>query len=327
MTFKLHGLVLDEVSLVDNPANQGAHIALFKRDGGEANADVNELLALLKKAMTFAELLEAEEARTEAMDTINAAYQAIDLLGASVNSIMYDDAAENKVELVQQSIREFAEMFGKLHTTTETNRGDNTMIVKTGNDALDKMFASIEMPDEIGKAVEAELSGLLSRADKAEQELAALTKKDDDITKGMTDAQLSEFNKMRDDMAKLRDKDLRASIKQSLGDNLAVIGKSSDIIDITHNISKMDAELGDKVVALLADVSKRIATGELFTELGKAGERPGNDIEGVLAERDAIATKLREADPNLSLAAARDLAWTRNPDLRKRYDDARKAGH
>lgn len=77
-----------------------------------------------------------------------------------------------------------------------------------------------------------------------------------------------------------------------------------------REIADLKPELADAVEKALATAAERVAKGNLFKEVGHAG-----NASEPAARIAAIAKSLREADPKLSPAAAEALAWKNNPDL------------
>lgn len=77
-----------------------------------------------------------------------------------------------------------------------------------------------------------------------------------------------------------------------------------------REIADLKPELADAVEKALATAAERISKGNLFKEVGHAG-----DASEPATRISAIAKALREADPKLSQAASESLAWKNNPDL------------
>ena len=98
MPKRLRSLTILEGSLVDAPANPGARIMLFKRDGEVAKA---------RGAMNFDEAM-ADQKATELLDrAMTAVYQNIWALRLSLESIVEDEDEKDKAGKMRQSIEQF----------------------------------------------------------------------------------------------------------------------------------------------------------------------------------------------------------------------------
>lgn len=97
---RLSGIELDEISMVDRPANPGARLALFKRDG-DITDTAAAVEAIVKDAKSFNEIWLATDIEEEWWKLSSA-------LRNSISSILQDDGVPNKKAAIFTSINQFA---------------------------------------------------------------------------------------------------------------------------------------------------------------------------------------------------------------------------
>lgn len=167
---KLKDLTVTEVSLVDAGANQHAHVALYKRDGGEPGepagkepeqapaksglhklfsaigkalkvdqADVDSAVASIEKADTFNDKMEERKLRRITDEIWDVCFA----LENSLCSIIRDEEVTDKAAMMNQSIDEFDVAIKGL--VTSWGAGKTAQIVKTAESvSVEHMQETVE---------------------------------------------------------------------------------------------------------------------------------------------------------------------------------------
>lgn len=105
---RLRRLRLDEVSLVDQGANPGAHVALIKRkEQSGMKLTPTEAQRLAKAAMTFAEALAEEMARRVRQEMADAVFGKIWTLERTLRSIIDDPDIDDITVAIQAALDDF----------------------------------------------------------------------------------------------------------------------------------------------------------------------------------------------------------------------------
>ena len=99
------------------------------------------------------------------------------------------------------------------------------------------------------------------------------------------------------------------------------VGPAEDVAQILKAASEsMDEETFEKLETVLKAAQAKIDTGDLFTELGRAGA--GAPLKPSSAEAEAIAKAdelVAKSTDGLTRDAAMGMVWEQNPDLYNRY--------
>lgn len=199
MATRLKGLKIRELSLVDQPANKGARVSIFKRS---PVADiVKGLVAMAASAApgtskSFEQLLAENEAQRRNWEAQEELYPVFDALRESLRSIVADQSIDMRAKQVaiRTSVEQFVQavaeklpdveeelskaleknpaaagFFNAGKTGDNVQKGDNTMDDKQKVADLEKQVA------DLNKRL-AELDTLKKRAEDAEAKVADLTK-------------------------------------------------------------------------------------------------------------------------------------------------------
>jgi len=245
--FDLKDLKLKEVSLVDEGANPGAAIMLFKR------RDKTEFIKALKERLNKdAAVFDEIEENSEAM---NALWSMFNSFQDSMHSILNDDDIADKQSMVLESLGQFNEALSNALTKGGHNMATKKAAKKIGKaehepDATEKT----EHEEELA-ALKAEHEDALAalkteheeelKANKAEHEADP---EEDDAEKEM-DETTKALNKKMDNLAKQND-DLLAKLAKS--DERVEVAKFEKMADAYEFVPVEKQKLG----ALLRSVSK-----------------------------------------------------------------------
>jgi len=312
---------------VDKGANPQAHVVLFKRDEKKPGL-IQRVKSLFGKAQTFSEVREAQEARSEW-------WELVDAFSASVKSIISENP-DNATELMMQSATEFVEavkpLIPQLEGTDVHLRANGTLTaveaaIEKGDIA--KMADAIQEPDE-GKEVEKHmtleeiLKGLPEEQRKVIQdELDKLTEKEDPIEQKID---LPEDVRKRIEEAEKRNTELEKRLNEQIEKaEIAEFVKKAETFTnlpnmkpdefgpVLRNLSKVEGY--DKLETVLVAANKALGESELF----KAKGEDGGIENGALAKLQAKADELRKSDPKLTREQAFAKAVEDNPDLYVEY--------
>lgn len=312
---------------MDKGANPQAYVVLFKRDEKKPGL-IQRVKSLFGKAQTFNEVREAQEARSEWRELVDA-------FRASVKSIIRENP-DNATELMMQSATEFVEavkpLIPQLEGTDVHLRANGTLTaveaaIEKGDIA--KMADAIQEPDE-GKEVEKHmtleeiLKGLPEEQRKVIQdELDKLTEKEDPIEQKID---LPEDVRKRIEEAEKRNTELEKRLNEQIekAEIAEFIAKAEtyknlpntnpeEFGPVLRNLSKVEGY--DKLETVLVAANKALGESELF----KAKGEDGGIENGALAKLQAKADELRKSDPKLTREQAFAKAVEDNPDLYAEY--------
>lgn len=312
---------------MDKGANPQAHVVLFKRDEKKPGL-IQRVKSLFGKAQTFSEVREAQEARCEW-------WELVDAFSASVKSIISENP-DNATELMMQSATEFVEavkpLIPQLEGTDVHLRANGTLTaveaaIEKGDIA--KIADAIQEPDE-GKEVEKHmtleeiLKGLPEEQRKVIQdELDKLTEKEDPIEQKID---LPEDVRKRIEEAEKRNTELEKRLNEQIEKaEIAEFVKKAETFTnlpnmkpdefgpVLRNLSKVEGY--DKLETVLVAANKALGESELF----KAKGEDGGIENGALAKLQAKADELRKSDPKLTREQAFAKAVEDNPDLYAEY--------
>jgi hypothetical protein len=301
---RLTDLVVQEVSLVDRPANPEARVSIWKREEGSVNP-IKSAVDALKKAF-----------RAESYDDVDKALAT------------FEDALATEVDV------------GK--TDADSNQEDTmdptalaAMINKAVGDALAPVHAELAVlkmdPDMNGfmeKLSDEDRKSFMGMSmDERKKYMAGKMKKSDDtvdITKAVEDAVAKAVEPLRAEnnrLAKaLADQESAVRIGK-LAEELVNAGvpKAEEMAKHLDSLPEVAHKaLKDTLVA----TAKAAETAGLFREVGNSGEGAGNDP---YAQLMAKAEELRKADPTLTKEQAFDKAYSNpaNRELVQLYKMAR----
>lgn len=306
---KLGKLVVDEISLVDAPANPGAHVLLWKRKTPAAvkkslRETVLDCVAKLnvygvdcENAMTFGELYEAAENN-----------ELVDVLAQSLRSI-YADAElspEDKLAAVNASIDEFL--------TVLNGGGQENETAMSGG--MDTAQPAPTMKAKPTQHLEGNMAGneqnntqdLINKAlEPLQKQLADAVAKNEALTKSLETTSV-ELQKQKETIAKAE----RITKAKELVGELANIS----VDDVADMLSVLSTEQADKL-------GKFFKASAEQAKLAKALEQSGaNYVEkagSAISVAKSRAADLRKADPKLSEQAAMSAVWHADPKLYDQY--------
>lgn len=315
MPKKIRQLKVLEGSLVDNPANPGARVLLYK------NAD-----DLAKDAKTFNETVEEQNAEDLVDEAMRGIHRSIWALRQSITSIMSDDEVDDRPALINQSVDQFraamAASLGQL-------KKDGSMPKQTDDDLAARLEELEKQVGELTKVngdLEKRAKDAEAERDELKKAAAETTPKDDEpdkdaLLKGLPKALRLEIEDMRKrdqareaEVAKLTLERAEEQAIAKVEREWPNLGKAYKLGPIYRKISKaLEAE----ELAELEAVFKQ--HGEFARIAQSALGRTGNGASTVEAEVAQKAADVRKSNPNMSEAAARAKVWEEDPDLAARY--------
>jgi hypothetical protein len=357
----LKGLVVDEVSLVDAPANPGAIHLLFKRKDATMPTDAERAAIAAKKAkidttgaldrlLTRLGIGKRADPATIDPDTYaDAASAAIDkaceALTTSIASIMADASVTDKAPPIAKSLAEFRSFTADATGDQIEKAMRDVALIKSGKDdsampteaeqiaTLTKQVA--DMQAEIDKAKMSPkhakfMAGLGS--DDAKGKFAAKSPADrdaqcdaggDDVGKGDTVA----LTKAQGEIAALQKSIAGFEAERELEafrKRASTAGVGDGQAEVLMKASKGDPDAFGKVLEMLKSATTAAKTGAIFKEFGGSGGT-GATGGGAAEEIAAQAQVLMKADPKLGLIAARVAVRKGNLELAQRERDEERA--
>lgn len=330
---RLSGIELDEISMVDRPANPGARLALFKRDG-DITDTAAAVEAIVKDAKSFNEIWLATDIEEEWWKLSSA-------LRNSISSILQDDGVPNKKAAILTSINQFAvAVVGEVDDSVAKG---TTMDPKADTiSKADHEKALSDLRAELAKAqTDAKVAALLvehrkhydslgdaAKADflaKDEAGRAAIVKAasepPDHIAKQMAD--LAKANRELQERldkadAEKRDAAALAKAKEILGE---AGGSAEELAGVIKNLDEAGVAALAKQFEGQRTLLKFAGGKPPFQPVGKTAT--GQQTEGVA--KSAFAAKVdevRKADPKLSKEQAEARVLESNPELYDQLEGA-----
>lgn len=274
--FDLKDLNLQEVSLVDEGANPGAAIMLFKRH--DKKEFLNKLKSKFKKDAQSFEDVEGKQDAFDAMWNMFSSFQD------SIHSILGDDDVKDKQTLVTESLGQFNEALSDALTKGGHSMATKTKAKKAGDkDELDAT-AKTEHENEIAALKAEHEEEMAAMKTEHEDELKAKKVEDEEET---TKAEDEEDEKEKDETAKAINKKF-ASLEKRNSELEKRLAKSDERIEKAKFEKMADAfefvpVEKDKLGALLQHVSKADDDG-LYDTLEK--------VLGASSESQNLLTKM-----------------------------------
>jgi hypothetical protein len=330
MTAELIDIELDEISLVDKPANPGAKVKLFKRadDMQDKSTWKDKLKNLFKlhaekkiekEALTFDDTIENQEAARlayEFMDKVDRYYWA---LKDSICSILSDAEAEDKSGMIKASVSQFK---GAL--------GDALSGLAKADDVQQEQEENTMTLEEVTKQLEAEKA----RADTAEAKLAEMSKAstadETDIDKAALPEtvrkRLEDIEKQNKEqaelIAKLNDETITKQFieKAATFNNLQINNVELGQI-LKEASSKLSADNYNNLETLLTACNKSMLA--ITAEFGKSSFNSGNSS---LEKLETIAKDIAGKE-GINYYVAFDKALKLNPELHEQYKKERQSSN
>jgi hypothetical protein len=279
---QLTDMNIDEISLVDDPANADATVQIFKAKSPDDKATIQkqaaDILALIPSA-------------------IQELTQQIVAKAALTGGFPVDSVA---AQMAASSLTEYAMDIQALSKALEDAEAKFVMLEKRATDA-EALNATLTTENTILKGAAAanatEEDVIKSAPESVQKMLADLRDK-----AAASDAVIS---KMKDEQ------DMTASISKA---KELRFGDPEQVGPLLLRIRKASAEDADTVTALLKRAGEVTKGSILFRQIGAADG--ATDPEVLLK---AKAEEISKGNPSLSSAAAYEMALSQNPDLYSAY--------
>jgi hypothetical protein len=319
---RLTKLRLDEISLVDVPANPGAEILIAKRDEAQA--------------MTFDEALRDTTARERMWRAMEGFNDALSALRRSVETIIEDPGVTDKAAAIRDSAEQFharlndmapglAVVKSALGAITPNHKEHRGMDIETLAKNLEAAEARIAEVVKRAETAEAALAAANKRADEAVAKAAAAggTAGDDEVLKGLDPAVRAYVEKLRSDADAAQAAIAKAADEKLTGEYIAkaatlkhlpgvVPGEFGPVLKrVLHGADDADR---NAVLGVLAKASDAVAA-RLTTTLGTPGTIAS--VSDAEVEADAMAKAAMKADGTTYAVAYRKVMKD-NPGLYSR---------
>ncbi len=316
---RLSKLKLDEISLVDSPANKGARVLIAKRE---------------EEAKTFTEALAETEHREKIWRAIEGMHGIFGALQASVRSILEDDAVQDKKAAIEESVGQFQarlnQMLPSLSVLKAVLGGDPNLSIdwKDYDMDINTLTKSLEQAEATITKLQASVDTLTSEnaeLKKSATPADAEESSNEDVLKGLPDGVREIVEKARAEAAdaKKTAEDATASLAKMADKELDrhYIAKAKEF---THLPGVKAEEFGPilKRVLHAADEADRNAvyealakTSQAVSELTKeSGVDTAADLDGDRA--DTLAKEIMKRDGS-SYQQAYSKALAEDPSLYK----------
>jgi hypothetical protein len=347
---RLRNVKLNEISFVGKGDNPEAHVLLLKIKADPKGASIVALGKeykggkqddVLKKwltdnatlvskddgdAVTFADIQADKDLRDKV-------WQMCYTLEDSLSSIVHDDTVTDKTAMISQSIDQF-----KAAITAITKGEEDMPLVKMTkerdealekNVTLTKTVTDLTTEVETLKAMSAEDKKKMKDMEDAKDGGADDTEegpdgkkiKKSDIMKSLPESIQKEMKENREAIAKMQDNE-RTREYVGKAASCLLVGPADSVGDLLKTIAKHDPATADKVLELFKTANERIKEGDLLKETGKdAGDTGATAHDKIMAK----AQVLKKTRPELSIEKAYTEVFDTDTDLRKQYEDERKA--
>lgn len=302
--FDLKDLKLEEVSLVDEGANPGAEIMLFKRHSKKSFLD-----KLKGKFEKDAELFEEVEGK---QDAFNAMWDMFNSFQDSIHSILNDDEVEDKKSLVSESLGQFNEALSNALTKGGQHMPTKSKMQKAEDDELDATKKT-EHEDEIAQM----------KADH-EEEMAAMKTEHEDEMK----AKKVEGEDDKDETSKAEDEDEddkeATKAQKAFSKKLDELAKSN--ADLTSRLAKSDERVEVAKFEKMADVYDFVpVTKQKLAQLLRHVSKANDDelygtletVLGASSEAQSALTKVMGTPLTNSSGTASTAFYTKAAEIQK----------
>lgn len=352
MTTKLTNMSIDEISIVDDPANEAARVEIVKAKGfkpcegckspdaciekRQCQADVSK-----GKPKDFGDAMKRETERVNAYKMFDDIYKATDALRSAIMGTIEDVEQDDRPAVVGKNIDAFVEYIKGLAPSilAKARAGDGD---DPAADAaqLQEMMMNIEQLSKALEDAEANLATLEKRAADAEKrateaeaiakakagELAELKKsaggETEDVLKSLPEAIRKRFEEAEaktkaaeDAIAKMKDE---SEVKEAIAKAKDLgIGKAEDVGPLLVRVTKGKTTADDAktLEQLLKSAGEVASKSNLFRSMGSTVAE-GVDPDALLKGK---AEDIRKAKPELSFEQAYTKAVEANPDLYSAY--------
>lgn len=299
MATELKDLSIEEVSLVDAPANKGARVVLMKREknGGIMDQNTDERVSLLKRM---------------------AQYLGVSAPEASPKDEGADDMADEALT------KQVAELTKKLDEVTKALSTE-----KSARETAEKQLADARKAadEDAGyKAFRQKLSPALQKAcDEMDEKdrkdfMSRFGKAEDPVAKAV-EAVAAEAKKAADALAerdgriaKLERAERIAKRKADLAD-LSAVEKFDEFVETVDAVYQKDAAAAEEIVKRMRALAAQAKAGNLF----KVAGRDGAGSTGAESRISAAVSKVLAEDPKLTREQAVDKVLKADPSMYEEY--------
>lgn len=232
---KLCNLIVKEVSLVDNPANAGATVEIFKFEKG-----------------AFAEVEEENRVQRAAWKALDPMYAMTYTLEEAFVKVLTDDSIKDKKKAMKECIKEFASSYSK--------KIDDVDIEKKISDLKNEIYKQ-----EADKMNEKEVQAAIEKAVKE-----AIEKKDSEIASlkamaGMTDAEKAYLEKLPED----KKEDFLKMDSAKRKDVIEKSQKSDEVLEYEGSVIRK-SEVGDSQFTIYKSMVSKLEKAEKDAAIEKA---------------------------------------------------------
>lgn len=307
---KLTKLDVDEVSLVDSPANPGAHVLLWKRKDG--NGDYLAREALVKQVLAKLNLYGpgSDESKTFAsMREDGENQELVSVLCQSLNNIIGDSEStpEEKLALVETSLGEFLSALQDGDESGELPEGDMAMgKSKISNSSQEDDVTVDPNKDKVDPAV-AKAAQDVAAQEQIEKAMQPLKKQLEDMTKAL-EASNVEISKQQEVIAKA---ERIEKAKAMVGDLASV-----NVDDVADMLKSLPVDQAEKLAGVLKAAGEQ---AKLATILETRGSNMVVKAGSAVSIAKARSEELRKSDPKLTEQAAMTKVWANDPALYDKY--------
>jgi len=315
LTKEIVKLKVDEISLVDSPANKRKFLIVKRDDDGEEETIEKD----------FNEIIESKEARERIS-------KAIDAFNESVREVFWDEELEMSAktaeivniasqfrnyleEEVPEDVEKFniEKMINEIQKETSPNKGGGNM------PKLDELLANVE-DEELRKGIKAQFDVLEKRVEELED--SGDDEEDTDIDKSALPEEVkARFEEMEkraqkaEDIAKAeRSKRLDVEF-QKRAKQYSSVGETEKIKNLLKKSSEVGEEFNKELTEILSSAQERLSKADLFKEQGDSGE----SVTDAESQIEKATNKELEANPDLTRAQAQREALRKNADLYSEY--------
>jgi hypothetical protein len=302
MAKRLTNMQIDEVSIVDDPANEEARVVIVKTRGG--GADMAEIAKSLQGALEALSPQIVEKALAD-LGTVNP--DAVEAATAIMKEAVMDlEAMTKALETAEASVEELAKKAAKLEADNADLDKKAKAAEAKAKEAEDKMTKALEDVTKAKAAPEDEDAAFLKSLPEGARE--RILKDRAELAEGRAAIEKAKAEKEEAEYIE-KAKDLGGDAKV-LGPVLMRIAKGKT--------TEADATA---IEALLKSMAAIAAKSPLFKNIGTgAGDPNAGDPEAMLK---AKAEAIQKANEGMTYAVAYTKALEENPDLYAEYTKTR----
>lgn len=284
---RLSKLKVDEISLVDNPANPAARALIAKR--ADADGDEDKTVEKCDEKHEPGKKCKSCGAMTPMKKSADATEMDlyVDALNESIDSIMADEEVANKAEALAETVEQFQKAVKE------------TVNKKKGEQMPDNKETKESFLKGLNAENKAELDAYVQKA--VETGITALAKRTEEVEK--------QNGELRAEIAK---RDRIAKAKNIVGELPIDAEKFASVLEKVEGNKDVEAFVND----LVTKYRGAVTAGSLFHEVGVTTREPQEgSADAKLAKR---VEEIRKASPKVTAEAAYAQAIMESPEL---YDE------